>query len=77
MPVASIDMLPNATRVVGGGTTGLVYIWTPAETQPPVPTRLGGHTMTVTAVAISPNGTLVASGSLDRSVRIWKLDTEK
>jgi WD40 repeat protein len=78
MPVASIDMSRDAARVVGGGTAGLVYVWSPLPgSQPPVPTRLAGHTMTVTAIALAPNGELVASGSLDRSVRIWKLEREK
>ncbi|MEA2762744.1 MAG: hypothetical protein QOD47_2028, partial [Gemmatimonadaceae bacterium] len=74
MPVASIDLSRNADRVVGGGTTGIVYVWTLAGEQLSAPTRLGGHTMSVTAVALSPNGEIVASGSLDRTVRIWKLD---
>lgn len=74
MPVASIDFSANGDRAVGGGTTGLVYVWDHLDMQPPVPLKLGGHTMTVSAVALSPNGEFAASGSLDRTVRIWKLD---
>jgi WD40 repeat protein len=74
MPVSAIDMSRNADRVIGGGTSGLVYIWSFVDSQQPVPLKLGGHTMTVTAVALSPNGEFVASGSLDRTVRIWKVE---
>ncbi|MFN2602528.1 MAG: WD40 repeat domain-containing protein [Gemmatimonadaceae bacterium] len=73
MPVASIDLSPSADRIVGGGTTGLVYVWTLTNSQPSVPLKLGGHTMTVTTVAFSPSGEFVASGSLDRTIRIWRI----
>ena len=75
MPAASIDMSADGSRVVGGGTTSEVYVWnlSAADTVAPSPTRLAGHTMSVTAVALSPNRAWLASGSLDRTVRIWKL----
>lgn len=75
MPVASIDLSRNAGLMVGGGTTGLVYVWRPVGSQPPVPAKLAGHTMTVSAIALSLRGDVVASGSLDRTIRIWKLDS--
>lgn len=74
MPVSAIDMSRSGDLVVGGGTTGLVYLWRPSGSQPPVPVKLGGHTMTVTAIALSPTAQLVASGSLDRTIRIWKVN---
>jgi WD40 repeat protein len=74
MPVASIDLSHSADRIVGGGTTGLVYLWTLTGAQPSAPVKLGGHTMTVTAVSFSPSGEFIASGSLDRTIRIWRID---
>ncbi|CCA76287.1 hypothetical protein PIIN_10282 [Serendipita indica DSM 11827] len=38
------------------------------------PTALRGHTLLVTAVAFSPDGTRIVSGSDDRTIRLW--DTE-
>jgi WD40 repeat protein len=34
---------------------------------------LKGHTDSVTCVAISPNGTAIASGSRDQTIRLWQL----
>ena len=34
---------------------------------------LEGHTNSVTSVAFSPNGKLLASGSLDRTVKLWSI----
>ncbi|MSU36495.1 MAG: hypothetical protein EXS36_15635 [Pedosphaera sp.] len=38
---------------------------------------LGHHSNGVTCVAFSPNGSLLASGSRDRSVKLWDLSTRK
>jgi WD40 repeat protein len=48
--------------------------------QPPAPDVVGvlkGHTDTVAAVAVSPDGTLIATGSFDKSVRLWDAATGK
>ena len=36
-----------------------------------------GHTDEVTSVDISPDGTKIASGSLDKTVRLWNVKTGK
>ena len=72
MPVSSIDFSQNPDRVVGGSTNGLVYVWNHPDAQPPLPLKLAGHKMSITAIALSPNGQFIASGSLDRTIRIWK-----
>ena len=77
MPAASIDLSRDGARVVAGGTTAHVYLWnvSAADTAVGRPVRLAGHTMSVTAVALSPSRELIASGSLDRTVRIWRWES--
>jgi WD40 repeat protein len=36
--------------------------------------RMGGHTGTINSIAISPNGDILASGSDDETVRLWRLE---
>lgn len=45
---------------------------------PPAPTKvLVGHTDPVYAVAISPEGTLAATGSFDKSIKLWDVRSGK
>jgi WD40 repeat protein len=50
-------------------TPGLVYIWC-VQTGDLMRT-LEGHSNVVMSVAVSPDGSRIASGSIDRTVRIW------
>src|SRR5947209_444543 len=51
----------------------------PAPADPPETglTRLTGHTNTVLAVAVSPDGKSLASAGADKSIRFWEVATGK
>ncbi|CAM6104494.1 unnamed protein product [Calypogeia fissa] len=63
-------------HLVSGGSDNLVYLWSmhcrPNLRHPNVrPYRYVGHQGPVYAVAVSPWDNLVASGSKDKSIRLW------
>jgi len=44
------------------------------DPQNPVYVRLKGHSAWVSSVAFSPDGQTLASGSFDRSIRLWRIN---
>jgi WD40 repeat protein len=56
-------------------SNGEVLVWDLNEDRPP--RVLGGHEHFVLGLAFSPDGTKLASGSIDRTVRLWDKATGK
>jgi WD40 repeat protein len=52
---------------------------TPTKTQPPKRSKLtlSGHTQPVRALALSPSGQILASGSDDQTIKLWNTTTGK
>jgi WD40 repeat protein len=64
---------PAGTRGVSAGRDGFAVLWDPKTLK-----KIGkfkGHGDWVVYTAVSPNGQLVATGSSDRTVRVWDIKT--
>lgn len=69
-PVSALAMSTSGI-VAAGGRLGALALWLPSAPEKPV--HIGGHHGTLTALAFSPTGQLLASGSADQSVRLWEV----
>jgi WD40 repeat protein len=70
----SLAWMPDGTRLLTGGDKDdpTIREWD-ALTWHQVGDPWVGHTSTISAIVVNPNGTLVASASYDNHVRLWRL----
>jgi WD40 repeat protein len=70
----SLIQLPNGQLAAGSGFN--ITIWDPLSSVAAPLTTLTGHTDKVLVLALSPNGSLLASGSADTSVKLWSYSSQ-
>jgi len=70
-PVRSIDFSPDGARIVAGGSHKAehVRIWDITMGEQVI--ALTGHTNDVNSAKYSPDGTIIGTGSDDKTVRLW------
>lgn len=77
----SAAFLPNGHGFVTGTSDGLIEIWNNDAKLLDLPFQNSedflGHDTKVTALAVSNDSTMLASGSDDSIVQVWRLDTGK
>lgn len=60
----------NTERLVSCSDDNTMFLWTPQSTTSPV-ARLTGHQGAIFHIQFSPDGTMIASCSADKSVKLW------
>lgn len=63
-------------RLVSGSDDFTLFLWTPSVAKKEI-TRMTGHQALINEVKFSPDGRLIASGSFDKSIKVWDGQTGK
>ena len=71
----SVDWCPDNIHFTVGYTSGIVRLWD-ADTGVRVVGFLPGHNKRINSVSCSPDGSRIASASLDKEIRIWNVENE-
>lgn len=65
---------PNGKQIISGGGNGVLAVYNAQGKQQG---QFIGHTGDIWAVAVSPNGRTLISGSADQTLRLWRIKTQE
>ncbi len=68
---------PDGQRLIASTREGTTIGWEISQDEAQKSFTLSGHTSTVSRLAISPNGTRLATASYDGTAKIWDLATQQ
>jgi len=72
--VRSVVFSPNWKQIAAiGRSDSTIYLWDSKRGRKPV--ALTGHSREVRAIAFSPDGKLLASGGVDKTIKLWNVET--
>jgi WD40 repeat protein len=87
-PLFGVDISPDGSRLVTGGTDNMARIWklnlTPGAASAELVRTLAGHAegppvggifYGLTTVVFSPDGTKLATGGVDKFAKVWDVET--
>jgi ribosome assembly protein 4 len=63
-------------KLLSGSDDFTMFLWEGSKSKKPL-TRMTGHVQLINMVAFSPDGRLIASGSFDKSIKLWSGITGK
>ncbi|KAL3505402.1 hypothetical protein ACH5RR_035243 [Cinchona calisaya] len=72
-----LSMLHTRGRLISSHSDGTIKVWDMGKKVPRLIQEFREHTKAVTCLCLSPSGTKLFSGSLDKTIRVWAIKQEE